>query len=60
MLVEISDIVKGYIYVGTRKIVNEGPKRFKIYLPVDYNRLWESLKKKGGKVEVFLKPLEET
>jgi hypothetical protein len=57
---EISNIVRSYIYVGTRAIVNEGPTRFKIYLPTDFNKLWRSLKKKGGKVEVLLKPIEET
>jgi hypothetical protein len=56
---EISNIIRSYIYIGTRAIVNEGSTRFKIYLPVDFNKLWKSLKKKGGKVEVLLKPVEE-
>jgi hypothetical protein len=57
--IEISNIIKSYIYIGTRAIVNEGSTRFKIYLPTDFNKLWKSLKKKGGKVEVLLRPVEE-
>jgi len=57
--IELSNIIKSYIYIGTRAIINEGSTRFKIYLPVDFNKLWKSLKKKGGKVEVLLRPVEK-
>ena len=55
----ISEIVnRGLLYLGKRAIIKEGKNRYKIYLPMDFNDLWEELNKNKAKAMIFVK-LEE-
>jgi len=49
----------GLTPAGRRKIVRQG-SRFLIYLSEEFKELWADLHKKGIKVEVYIKPIEES
>jgi len=46
-------VVPDVIFVPRREIVRLG-NRWIIYLPVDMNELWETIKREGRKVKVYL------
>jgi hypothetical protein len=46
------------LYLGKRGVMKEG-KRFKIYLPVMYNDVWEELRGKKIKVYVVIDDKDE-
>jgi len=52
-MMEDIQIIPTTIYVGKRELVRLG-KRWIIYLPVDYNDIWEKIKTEGRKVKVYL------
>jgi len=46
------------IFIPKREIVRLG-ERWIIYLPVDYNMLWEELKHRGKKVRVYIEIIDD-
>ena len=46
-------VVPKVIYVPKREVVRLG-NRWIIYLPMDMNELWETIKKQGKKVKVYV------
>ncbi|MEM1696008.1 MAG: hypothetical protein QXM12_05080 [Nitrososphaerota archaeon] len=45
------------IYVPPREIVKTGKDRWIIYLPRDYNEIWEEIKRRGLKVKLYVEVL---
>jgi len=61
MVIAVTDAIKiipKVIVIPRREIVRMG-ERWIIYLPQDYNIIWEELKRKGRKVRVYIEVLEE-
>ncbi len=52
------NIIPKVIFVPRRELVRLG-NRWIIYLPVDMNELWESIKNNGWKVKVYIEVVEE-
>jgi len=50
-------IIPREIIIPRREIVKMG-NRYIIYLPVEYNQLWEELKRQGKKVRIYIEVLE--
>ena len=55
----ITLLEKGFIYAGERKVVPEGNGRYKLYLPMRLNAIWEEIHKNDVKVEVFIRIKKE-
>lgn len=51
-------VVPKVIFVPKREVVRLG-NRWIIYLPMDYNEVWEAIKKQGRKVKVYIEVVEE-
>jgi len=51
-------IIPQVIMLPRKEIVKMG-NRYIIYLPVEYNMLWEELKHRGKKVRVYLEIIDE-
>ncbi|MHC1627894.1 MAG: hypothetical protein ACXQTI_03575 [Candidatus Nezhaarchaeales archaeon] len=50
-------LLKNMIFAGKRKIVAEG-NRYKVYLPLALNEIWQEINQKGVKVEVWIRVVE--
>jgi len=50
-------IVPKVIVIPRREVVRHG-KRWIIYLPSDYNDIWEEIKKMGKKVKVYIEVVD--
>jgi len=50
-------IIPEVIIVGEREIVRMG-KRWIVYLPIELNDVWETIKRQGRKVRVYIEVLE--
>jgi len=51
-------IIPPVIMLPRKEVVRMG-NRYIIYLPVEYNMLWEELKHRGKKVRVYLEIIDE-
>ena len=51
-------VVPKVIFVPKREVVRLG-NRWIIYLPMDYNEVWEAIKKQERKVKVYIEVVEE-
>jgi len=51
-------IIPREIIIPRREIVKMG-NRYIIYLPVEYNQLWEELKRQGKKIRVYIEVIDE-
>jgi hypothetical protein len=52
-VVEGIHVIPPLIFIPRREIVRLG-NRWIIYLPVDYNEVWEAIKSQGKKVKVYI------
>jgi len=50
---ESISLIPKIIYVPPREIVRLG-KRWIIYLPQEYNEVWEAIKRGGKKVRIYI------
>jgi len=50
-------IIPRVIVVPKREIVRHG-NRWIIYLPQDYSELWETIKKSGKKVRIYIEVID--
>ncbi|MEM4975971.1 MAG: hypothetical protein QXT64_01450 [Desulfurococcaceae archaeon] len=46
------------IYVPAREVVKLGRDRWIIYLPRDFNDVWEEIKRRGLKVRIYIQLVE--
>jgi len=51
-------IIPREIFIPRRELVKMG-NRYIIYLPVEYNQLWEELKHQGKKIRVYIEVIDE-
>ena len=51
-------VIPKVILIPKREVVRHG-NRYIIYLPIDYNDLWEKIKKMGVKVRIYVEVLNE-
>jgi len=54
---ESISLVPKIIYVPPREIVRLG-KRWIVYLPQEYEELWETIKRCGKKVKLYIEVIE--
>ena len=54
---ESISLVPKIIYVPPREIVRLG-KRWIIYLPQEYNEVWETIKRGGKKVRIYIEVID--
>ena len=50
-------VIPKLIYILPREIVRLG-NRWIIYLPLDYNEIWEAIKRQGKKVKIYIEVIE--
>lgn len=50
-------VIPRLIYIPPREVVRLG-NRWIIYLPIDYNEVWEAIKKQSMKVKVYIEVVE--
>ncbi len=50
-------IIPRVIIVPRREVVKHG-NRWIIYLPSDYNEIWDTIKEQGRKVRIYIEILE--
>lgn len=48
------------IYLPSRELVRLGRDRWIVYLPKEYNELWEEIKRRRLKVRIFIQLVENT
>ncbi|MEM1842694.1 MAG: hypothetical protein QXL19_10000 [Ignisphaera sp.] len=46
------------IYVPAREVVKQSRDRWIIYLPRDFNAVWEEIKRRGLKVRIYIQVVE--
>jgi len=51
-------ILPNIIIVPKREVVKVGNNRWIIYLPQEYNEVWEAIKRSGKKVRVYIEVIE--
>lgn len=51
-------IIPRVFYLPPREVVKHGKDRWIIYLPKDYNEIWEVIKERGLKVRVYIEVVE--
>jgi len=54
---ESISLVPKVIYIPPREVVRLG-KRWIMYLPQDYNELWEAIKRGGKKVRAYIEVID--
>jgi hypothetical protein len=52
-MAEDMHVIPNVIFIPRREVVRLG-NRWIIYLPMDYNEVWELIKKRGLKVKAYL------
>jgi len=51
-------LIPNLVVITNREIVKMGKDRFIIYLPKDYNELWEEIKKQKKKLRIYIEVVE--
>lgn len=52
-------VIPKVIYLPPREVVRHGKDRWIVYLPREYNDLWEEIKRRGFKVRVYLEVVKQ-